>query len=259
MTTCLGNTEYKKCKSLLTKKGRKEHGLFIAEGEKIVREIPKDWDIKYYVMSKSFCDEKPFIDNGIKTYVLDNHLFDMLTETDTPQGIIAVCGIKEFFITDILQKPEKRLILLLDDIRDPGNLGTILRTADAAGASGVILSETCADVCSPKAVRAAAGAHFHIPFAVMDLLKAIEILNQNNIKTLAAHLEARKYPYSFDMKDDVALIIGNEAHGISREVTEAADEKVKIPMIGQAESLNASMAAGILVYEAVRQRIESEK
>lgn len=148
---------------------------------------------------------------------------------------------------------ETPLYILLENIQDPGNMGTIIRTADAADADGVFLSKGCVDIYNPKAVRSTMGSIFHLPiFTDVDLK---ELVNKINVETVAAHLKGDKTPYDINMKKGIAIMIGNEGNGLSNELSEKADNLVKIPMPGKAESMNAGVAASIMIYEAVRQRM----
>lgn len=146
-------------------------------------------------------------------------------------------------------------IVILDSIQDPGNMGTIIRTADAAGFRGIIISKGCVDPYNPKVLRTTMGSIFHIPLHLCDnLKKTLTEIKASNIRIYATHLKGSKNYYETDMTGNVAIIIGNEANGISNESQLMADELIRIPMPGKAESLNASVAAGLLMYESLRQR-----
>ena len=149
------------------------------------------------------------------------------------------------------------ICVVLENVTDPGNMGTLIRTADAAGADGIFLSKGCVDIYNPKVIRATMGSIFHLPiYRNLNLMDLMEDFKNNNVKTLAAHLKGTSTPYKVDMTTACAVIIGNEANGLSDEISEMASDLVKIPMPGKAESMNAGIAGGILIYEAVRQRIE---
>ena len=245
----------KEIQSLKQKKYRDAAGLFFIEGEKFIEEIPKNWEIAYLVCSESWWRENPgFICRGSLQPIKDS-LFAQISDTKTPQGILAVCRKKIHNPAELLKK-EKALIILAEEMNDPGNLGTIIRTAHASGADGVFLSGGSVDVYNPKVLRASAGSFFHIP--VIQDIKLPEIIPQlkkNNIKIIAANMESNIYPYDIDFTESTALLIGNEARGLSNESLDLTDCKVKIPMPGGAESLNVSVACAVLLYEAVRQRI----
>ncbi|MGN1318027.1 MAG: TrmH family RNA methyltransferase [Lachnospirales bacterium] len=235
------NKIIKEINSLKLRKNRDKLGLFIVEGERLTKEA-KDY-ILYTVAEESY-------KGNIKAdYIVSDLLFSKICDTVTPQGIMAVCKKLEYK----LEKKENPLYICLENLQDPGNLGTIIRTADAAGADGVFLSKGCVDIYNPKVVRGAMGSLFHIPiFTNYDLYNIIE---DENIISVAAHLKGNKTPYEINMKKGVAILIGNEGNGLSDEISKKAKELCKIPMIGKAESMNASVAASIMIYEAVRQRL----
>lgn len=243
--------------SLQNKKNRDQFKTFITEGEKFISEIPNNWEIDFYAVSETYAnsnDIRKFKDRA-RLYILKDSIFNSVSDTVNPQGILAVCMQKEY-TKEMLLNNKNAFIIILEEINDPGNLGTIIRTADAAGADGVIISKGSADIYNPKVIRASAGSVFNIPFVCdIDLNEFIPLLKEKQIKTYAAHLKGEKYPYDMDFKKGVALLIGNEARGLSDETAEKAGTLVKLPIQGRAESLNASIAGGILIYEAVRQRI----
>ena len=150
---------------------------------------------------------------------------------------------------------EKPLLLILENIQDPGNLGTMLRSSEGAGVTGVILSKGSADVYNPKVIRSTMGSIFRMPFMYVDNLPAfVEKLSERGIKTYAAHLKGKRNYDKFDYTKPTAFLIGNEGNGLSKETADAASEYVLIPMKGQVESMNAATSAAILTFEASRQR-----
>ena len=147
-------------------------------------------------------------------------------------------------------------LLIMDSIQDPGNLGTMIRTADAAGFTGMIISKGCVDVYNPKVLRSTMGSIFRMPLCFTDKLEnVLENIKLKGIRVYASHLSAKESCYEINMTNNIAIIIGNEANGISNEILPYADKLIKIPMYGRTESLNASIAAGILMFECVRQRM----
>ena len=242
------NKIIKEVNSLKAKKERDKTGLFILEGKRLVDEIPNSWEIKYLLNSEDI--------NFEKVYTVKDSLFEKISETVNPQGILAVCHIKEFDVTNV-DYSNSPFFVVLENVTDPGNMGTLIRTADAAGADGIFLSKGCVDIYNPKVIRATMGSIFHLPiYRNLNLMDLMEDFKNNNVKTLAAHLKGTSTPYKVDMTTACAVIIGNEANGLSDEISEMASDLVKIPMPGKAESMNAGIAGGILIYEAVRQRIE---
>ena len=246
------NKIIKEVNSLKAKKERDKTGLFILEGKRLVDEIPNSWEIKYLLKAESYSEDINFE----KVYTVKDSLFEKISETVNPQGILAVCHIKEFDVTNV-DYSNSPFFVVLENVTDPGNMGTLIRTADAAGADGIFLSKGCVDIYNPKVIRATMGSIFHLPiYRNLNLMELMEDFKNNNVKTLAAHLKGTSTPYKVDMTTACAVIIGNEANGLSDEISEMASDLVKIPMPGKAESMNAGIAGGILIYEAVRQRIE---
>ena len=243
----------KQLKALKTKKGRDKQGLFIIEGEKAVAEIPEDWNICAYVCTEGSVMTARLTRAPVIT--VSNSRFLSLSDTVTPQGIMAVCEKRTFTLDNMLDK--NPFLLIGERLSDPGNIGTLIRTAAAAGASGVILSAGSGDLYNPKVIRAAAGAALRIPvMEKADLNEVIPILKQQDITVLAAHLSGAALPYVLDLRRGCAILIGNEAGGLSEAIGSLADIRVKLPLARDVESLNASVAGGILLYEVVRQRLE---
>jgi len=244
----------KKTLPLLSKKGRDESGRFIVEGEKFVSEIPQNWPVDYYIVSDGF-EQKHDIsayESRADVYTAADHRYKKLSDTVMPQGIMAVCEKKLFTPEDLTGGTP--LLLLCEKLSDPGNVGTLIRTAAAAGASGVILTKGCADPYSPKAIRASAGALFRIACAgEADALSAAGYLKGKGVTLAAAHLKGETSPYDADMTKALCIMIGSEARGLSPEISALADIMIKIPMRNGTESLNAAAAGIILLYEAVRQ------
>ena len=249
----------KKITSLKQRKEREKQKLFVAEGTKFVSEIPKDWKIDLFAVSHSFALENDisFYQNRANTFVVSDTIFRSMSDTQTPQGILAVCFQKQYDMDTLLEKNRKNgFYILAEKLNDPGNLGTIIRTADAGGVQAIFLSEESVDIYNPKVLRSTMGSIFHLPiFQNVALKNIIEKLHKYHVTVSAAHLKGKQYPYMLDLKQPCAFLIGNEANGLSKNTADLCDIYVKLPMIGQAESLNASVAAGILIYETVRQRI----
>jgi TrmH family RNA methyltransferase len=243
-------------KLLKTKKGRDESGLFIIEGDKFVREISEHWTVKKYLFAKSYADTH---DTGrfaarAECETLRDSLFDSLSDTATPQGIMAVCEQKHFTLAEILT--DNCLLLIGEELSDPGNIGTLIRTASAAGADGVILTTGSAELYNPKVLRAAAGAVFHIKVITdISIGAAAAEIKSRGASIYAAHPRSDVLPYSVDLRGSVCLTVGNEARGLTDEALSLSDGLITLPMPGYAESLNASVAGAVLLYEAVRQRL----
>ena len=246
---------FKKNLPLLSKKGRDESSLFIVEGEKFAAEISSEWSISYFIVSDEFFQEHDLsvYENKASVYIAPDHLYKKLSGTVTPQGVMAVCEKKSFCLENVIR--DGCLLLLCEQLSDPGNVGALIRTSDAANASGIILTQGSADLYSPKVIRASAGSVFHIPCVEeADALYTVRFLKSMGIVIAAAHLKGNVSPYSMNMRQSCCILIGNEARGLSPEITEQADILLKLPMNPRAESLNAAAAGSILLYEAVRQR-----
>jgi len=258
------NSLIKEVKSLKTRKYRDEKKMFFIEGTRFVEEAVKENAdvVRVFVAEGQLNSSNEYVlrlltlikANGYETVVLPDRLFKEITDTETPQGFLAVIKSKQYFLNDIAGM--NNLYIILESIQDPGNMGTIIRTADAAGIDGVILSKGCVDVYNPKVLRATMGSIFRMPvYYTQSVVETIKFLNSKKIKVCAAHLKGNQSYFDLDMRCNTAILIGNEANGISDESASNANSLVKIPMLGRAESLNASVAASILMYETVRQRL----
>ncbi|MCL1987691.1 MAG: RNA methyltransferase [Firmicutes bacterium] len=256
----------KQIKSLKTKKGRDALNLFIVEGEKFVAEIPtENFKIVAFVCteSKLYLVDK-FLEREIQIIKVSDKYFSGISDTVTPQGIMAVCEKRTFALSNILgnlqngqKNPKPNFLLLLENIADPGNLGTLIRTAAAAKVQAVILSTGCCDIYNPKVIRAAAGAFFRVPIVDnADFTEVIPQLQQNGTNIVATSLQAKNLAYDINLCESCGILIGNEANGLSQQVLNLANLSVKLPMFNNVESLNAATAGGILLYEVVRQRLE---
>lgn len=255
------NKTFRYIYSLTTKKGRDRAGSFIIEGWRFVHDAMATWKVEFVAVSESFAGndknkEAMTLIEGFENLVLTDFLFDKLAGTENSQGIIAVCPKRFEEPADILtRKKSNRMYMIAVDINDPGNLGTLIRTADAAGADAVFLGGDCVELYNPKVLRASAGSVYHMPIAENALTTLVNELKLAGVDIYAAHLGGTVYPYNLDLARDCAFMVGNEARGLSEEAASLADVLVKIPIPGKAESLNAAVASGILLYEAVRQRI----
>ena len=185
---------------------------------------------------------------------MPDDLFDLAADTVTPQGILGMVNMPSYSQEEILNSPAG-LYLLLDDLRDPGNLGTMIRTSEAAGVAGVIMSKETVDLFNPKVVRATMGAIFRVPFLYVESLpETILQMKQKEISVYGTILEESRVYDDPDYTKPSAVVVGNEANGISREVQESLSGRIHIPMEGSVESLNAAVAAAVVLYEASRQR-----
>jgi TrmH family RNA methyltransferase len=249
-------------KNLLEKRSaRRKEGLFVVEGPHLVEEaIRSGAKIKFVVSTHPQREIEE-----IEVIKVSREQFAELSEVRSPQGILAVVKMPECKLGDLLGragiKPAPTfgcpLIVYCLGVQDPGNLGTIIRSADAFGASGVILSKGTVDLYNPKVVRSTMGSLFHLPIVITEDDQAtINYLKENKVKLLATEMKTKQAVNSVDLKGPVTVLVGNEGAGLSEEILKQADETVSIPMAGQAESLNVGMATTVVLYEALRQRIE---
>lgn len=219
------------------------------------RETPEELLEKVYVSETYYNRKKHELKSCEHILdVVDDKVFKAISDTITPQGILCVIRRREYSLEELLKK-ENPCFILLEDIQDPGNLGTILRTAEGAGVTAVIMNKGTVDVYNPKVIRSTMGSVFRMPFVyVDDLGKTVDVLKYHGIGVYAAHL---KDSVAYDKRsylEGTAFLIGNEGNGLTDELTAMATGCVHIPMEGHVESLNAAVATSILVYEAYRQR-----
>jgi TrmH family RNA methyltransferase len=233
-------------------KFRKTEGFYIVEGYKQIRELKEDRIHTLVVSDQKDVQEFKMMEN-VEIILVDRKLFGEITTDTTPQGILAVVHMKQLdFYKEEIEK--EGIYLALDEIQDPGNIGTMIRLCDAVGAKGVILNKTCVDVYNPKVVKSTMGSLEHINvYVIEDLVDGLKHLNELGIVTYGSGLEGSQFHYDYKYPKGVCFVIGNEGKGISESVLQAVEYQVKIPMPGKAESLNASVAASVLVYEALRQ------
>ena len=256
MITSSSNQQLKYVAALMKKvKMRREEGLFVVEGPKMYREIPEGWLEKTYV-SEHFLresDTEEILAEREYEVVADS-VFRSLSDTQTPQGILALVSMPHYGIEELLQGEETHL-LILEGIQDPGNLGTMIRTGEGAGITGIVMSSDTVDLFNPKTIRATMGSIYRVPYFIADdLCKTIREIKENGVTVYAAHLEG-SLPYDApSYRGAAAFLIGNEGNGLSEEAAACADTRIRIPMAGEVESLNAAVSAAILMYEADRPR-----
>ena len=256
------NGKIKLAASLRQRKYREKEGLFLAEGVRL-SEMAADsgWDISFGLYTERAAEEERtrallagLEGKGCRIYEVPEAVFAKASATDTPQGILLVIGQRKLPLEQ-LALPDNPMLMVMDGIQDPGNAGTMVRLADAAGMDGVILLKGCVDVFSDKVVRATMGSLFHLPMcADVGRDELVKFARQRGIRLYAAVLdEGAVTCYEVDFSEKIAMVFGNETHGVSEEILGEA-LKVYIPMFGRAESLNVATASAVTVYEAVRQR-----
>ncbi len=244
--TSLKNPKITTWKSLKDRKGRRETGCFLVEGRKMVEEaIASAFPVEAILVDADRQGEFA-LPAGIPAYSMPGHVLAAVCDTKTPQGIAAVVRMAE------VELHGERLVAM-DGVQDPGNVGTIIRTADAAGFDGVILSTQCADVFSPKVLRATMGSVFRMGIRVTDDLPGLLAqMVQEGASVLSSQLDGEPFYQRSPLNERFVLVIGSEGNGVTDEVKAIATHKVKLPMRGGAESLNAAVAAGIMMYELTR-------
>lgn len=252
------NALIKHISKLKEKKYRTEFNEYLIEGIKLVKEaIIENANIKQIVISENNLESaniQDFLkdDNGIEYIVVPEKIFNIISDVEKPQGILAVISKND---NNLNIDYSQDFILILDNIQDPGNLGTIIRTADSCNIKQILVSRGTADCYNPKVIRSTMGAIFRVNIIECDNLKnTIQEIQNNNFKVISTSLDTEKSIYDIKLKK-VAVVIGNEANGVSKEIQNIADEKAKIPMLGKTESLNASIATGVILYEYVRQKL----
>ncbi|MBK5898131.1 RNA methyltransferase [Catonella sp. Marseille-Q4567] len=276
MISSKDNKRIKYIRSLLEKGGiRKKNHSFVVEGIKLVDEALEYGNVLDIIVSESLYHEivsgdlarngllsdngKHIIKQvkqGTSLTVVSDAVFKSVSETITPQGVIAVVDMPESgllegdYLKKAYEKSGKIKLLVLEDTADPGNMGTIMRTAEAAGVTGVIMGKGTVDVFNPKVVRSTMGSIFRLPFAYVDDLKAVILgLKRDGISFYATHLKGKESYRDISYSDKAGILIGNEARGLSDKIANLADTYVIIPMQGKVESLNAAVAAALMMYE----------
>lgn len=224
---------------------RYQRNEFRVEGPQAVREALKHPEqVKSHFITETCASNFPEL--APNAIVVSDLVLAAMTDVTTPQGVIAVCQLPQLSLHSLASP---RLMLIADQVRDPGNLGTMIRTADAAGADAIVITGESVDPWSPKVIRSAAGSHWHLPVIHVDQLSEVaDWLRSNQIALLAAVGEAERNFAEEDLAKATAWLVGNEAHGLGDEAIALANRSISIPIYGQAESLNVALAAGLLLY-----------
>lgn len=241
---------------LLSKsKYRTEDQAFVVEGVRLIEDVfVSGWGIKQVFFSNELKERGKLLvkrceESGAETDRVDDRVMREISDTMHPQGIVAVVAKETLPLPDRLD-----FVLILDQLRDPGNVGTILRTSAAANVQAVFLTPGTADVFSPKVLRSGMGAQFRIPVLYADWEEINEHRSRSNFRIFLTSSSGEKYYHEAEFKQPLALVIGGEAEGASNKAFDIANSVIKIPMPGEVESLNAAVAAGILLFEIIRQR-----
>ena len=260
MITSTSNQQIKNLLQLQKKsKVRKEQGVFVVEGVRMFREAPADWIIKTYVSQEFLKKEEASVLKGREYEIVEDRVFKTMSDTMTPQGILAVVKQPSNSLEALLDAPAP-FFMVLENIQDPGNLGTILRTAEGAGVTGILMSRDTVDIFNPKTIRSTMGSVYRVPFLyVEDICETVRELKNKGICTYAAHLKGAGSYDERDYTKGTAFLIGNEGNGLTDQLADLADTYIRIPMYGQLESLNAAVASAVLMYETQRQRRKNGK
>ena len=251
------NDRIKEIKKLIKSSSyRREKNVYVVEGIRMFREIPKEDIVSVYVAEGAYIKLKADILSVVAeeelTFVAD-HVFSSMSDTNTPQGIMALVRMKGTSLEDVCSGRDD-FILIAERLQDPGNLGTIIRTAEGAGATGVVLSNDCVDMYNPKVIRSTMGSIFRVPVYVSSNLKGdISKMKSVGLCIYGAHLDGKDF-YDEDFKGSCGFLIGNEGNGLSADISSTADKLIRIPMCGKVESLNAATSVAVISYEVLRQR-----
>lgn len=251
--TSVQNPRIKQWAKLHTRKEREKTGLFLIEGPHLVEEACKS-DVRLEaVLLEEGTDIPAWLPAHAPSLYVTRSVLEKLSETKTPQSIAAVVHMHSMLPTEL---PRNGFWLLLDRVQDPGNVGTLIRTADAAGLDGVILGEASADLYNGKTIRSTMGSLFHLPVWREKLPDFVARIREKeaSARVIGTSLQESKLYTDVSYTGTVLLVIGNEGSGMSEEMLSLADQNVIIPLHGRAESLNAAIAGSVVIYEAVRQR-----
>lgn len=259
--TSMANSLIKRAASLQQKKYRDESELFVVEGLHLTEEaLISGWKIEFGFIEQNAKNDARYqnilgrLCQQCPVYELPVPIYQKISETESPQGVLAVVR-KEKYVLDNLVQQDKSLWVILDRIQDPGNVGTIIRTADAVGSSGVLLTKGCADIFAGKTVRSSMGSIFHLPVITdCKVEDIIRLFVQQDIFLVITDLHQSNNLYHVDLNRNLAIAFGNEGSGICDAFSKYAQTRVKIPIHGKAESLNVASSAAVILYEVLRQR-----
>ncbi|WNQ12517.1 RNA methyltransferase [Paenibacillus aurantius] len=255
--TSVQNPRVKQWTELLVKRGRDRQGKFLLEGVHLVEEALRSGiavETILYSLDKGLPKEvESRLTSAEEVIGVSQAVLAKCSDTQTPQGVLGIAAKPDAPRTDSLTGRDA-LVVAVDGIQDPGNLGTIIRTADAAGATAVILGRGTVDVYNPKTIRSTMGSLFHLPVVEADLPELLAEAGKAGVQVLSTGMQAEDTCYTADLTQATWFVIGNEGSGVSSEAEAHVSRRISIPMRGRAESLNAAMAAGIVLYEAMRQR-----
>jgi TrmH family RNA methyltransferase len=254
------NLQVKRWKKLLTKKGRKNQGTYLVEGVHLLQEAIKTGTVIEAIImeeGKQSADHVlSSLEDRVPIYQLPFNLFSQLTETEQSQGIIAEVQMPQWDMEQQVKKSKR--IVVLDEVQDPGNLGTILRTASAAGVDLVVLGKGTVDVWNSKVIRSTMGALFRLPIVEADLFEWIPKLKETGMEVVGTSPHFGVYSFDYKFPERVAIVLGNEGKGINEGLLKMMDQAMMVPMFGVTESYNVSITTGMILYECMRQQMKPE-
>ena len=258
-TNIISSTDNKKIKKLLSVKNdsefRKNEKLCFLEGEKLIFDTPKNLISEIYIKNGYKNENLNKYDN-IKIYILDDKIFNKIKSTENSQGIIAIANFNNIIKIDKIGSD----VLCLESVRDPGNIGTIIRTAEASGFRYIILSKDCCDITSPKVIRSSMSSFFRINFFISDnLINDLLILKNNDFKIITTAIGDYKKYYEIDYNQKSIYIFGNEARGVSDEIKKISDDLITIPMDGEIDSLNVAISISVICFNIKKEKYEIKK
>ncbi|MDN4072661.1 TrmH family RNA methyltransferase [Fictibacillus terranigra] len=240
------NASIKQWKKLYTRKERDKSGQFIIEGPHLIEEaINHNVQIAHLIVEESYRLPAEWEHMRLDPWIVTKKIMGMLSDTEHPQGVLAICRMS----SNELQIKAGGKYLFVDGVQDPGNLGTIIRTADASGLDGVVLGEGTVDVYNSKVLRSTQGSLFHLPVVKGKLEEWMDECKQMEVPVYVSALKGAQSLHDVNSSGSFALVVGNEGSGVRTEIMVSADQLVYIPMFGNAESLNVAVAAGIMLYE----------
>ncbi len=257
MINSTSNKQIKRVVNLRSKsKARREEGVYVAEGLRMCREFsPREVEVLYVTEDFAASRENRKWMEDFRWEMVTDIVMNFMADTKTPQGVLAVAKQRSHTLDSLLSGKGPACLMILETLQDPGNLGTILRAGEGAGITGIVMNRECADIYSPKVIRSTMGSILRVPFVYADDFQpAIRKIKESGIRLFAAHLEGANNYDKEDYTGNVGFIIGNEGSGLTAETAALADARVKIPMAGKVESLNAAIASSILMFETARQR-----
>ncbi|MFC4766940.1 TrmH family RNA methyltransferase [Effusibacillus consociatus] len=264
--TSTRNSRVKDWAALKQKKYRDQTNLFFIEGIRLVEDALESQAPLETILVLDDLIPTGRLDRivngthslGIELIEVNQAVLEHVADTKTPQGVIAIGRQYQHNKEGLIASKTNPLYLVLDNIQDPGNLGTMIRSADAVGAAGVFVGSGSVDLYNPKVIRATMGSLFHLPVIEVSLRELFPLLRQHDVTVIGASTGAEEELYAVDLTGGTAIVIGSEAHGISGEIRQQIDKWISLPMPGKAESLNAAIASSIILYETLRQRKTKE-